>query len=97
MLKSLKRDKQIDVFPNAPGLSESLNLSQQENSSYKTRRGIWPFRQRFYSLCSVHRSKYLNPNCANCLIGSWKYDIPLWISQKVFKYFPRLWTWWANR
>jgi len=58
-------------------------------------RGIWLFREHFYSICSRHAIH--DPDCDLCTTGHWHRDVSTSLSQRVFKLFPDLWRKWANR
>lgn len=61
----------------------------------KQTRGWGPWRAEWYSICSAHQ-RY-DKGCERCEAGSWVNTWGLAVSHFVFRYWPRLWLWWANR
>lgn len=59
------------------------------------RRGRFPFRRTWYSICSMHY--YHDESCDLCKTGDWSNDVRHWLGGRVFRYCPRLWRWWVNR
>lgn len=63
----------------------------------KNRKGSWPFKQTWYSLCSRHMMNYEDETCHMCQSGHWRYDVVHSISSFVYKNWPNFWIWWVNR
>jgi len=58
-------------------------------------RGRGLFREEYYSICSAHQE--FNQECSTCKIGSW-HNVWLGVANSVlFKVWPALWIWNANR
>lgn len=58
-------------------------------------KGVFPFRQTWYSLCSAHQD--YKKACACCNAGMWAYDVPHFFGSIVYAVAPGLWQQWANR
>jgi hypothetical protein len=58
------------------------------------RKGIWPFRSEWYSVCSAHQQH--SRDCDTCQYGSWRNVVTGLISSTIFKHKPDLWRWWMN-
>ena len=59
------------------------------------KRGSFPNRQTWYSLCSKHQT--YDPDCDTCKQGEWVNDIGHLLSYLLWKALPRVWLWWQNR
>lgn len=59
------------------------------------RRGVWPLRQTWWSVCSVHHE--YNESCHICRAGTWRWDVLHWLGVATFAVSPRLWRLLANR
>lgn len=59
------------------------------------KRGVWPLRQTWYSICSAHQEH--DPECDLCQSGWWYNDVRQAVGGWVFRRWPRLWRWWVNR
>lgn len=90
----MNQDAPIDAFPNAPGLSKQMGLVKQKGL-LRQKKGIWPFRYHFYSICSRHRNP--SPECDLCAIGSWKNTLTRFFGSIIYKRFPTFWRYWVNR
>jgi hypothetical protein len=66
-----------------------------ENPTLKKHRRIWPFRQQWFSLCSTHYNGKIG--CNRCHAGQWLNTTGHFFGHWIYKLFPRLWRWWANR
>ena len=58
-------------------------------------RGKWLWRQEWYSICSAHYDD--KDGCPYCEAGRW---VNVWVHNIeifVYKRWPDLWRWWANR
>jgi hypothetical protein len=71
-----------------------LTFSHNPNPT-QLKRYVWPFAQTWFSICSKHQ--YGAIGCDLCETGQWVNDIKHRIGSWVFKLFPSLWRWWANR
>ncbi len=60
----------------------------------RTRRKLLK-KEIWFSICSRHA--VYDENCKMCNTGSWKNAIKYKISLLIYKLFPSLWRWWANR
>lgn len=58
-------------------------------------RGWGPWRREWYSICSAHSVDA--DRCPRCAVGVWKNAWAVALGHCVYKAFPRLWRWWANR
>lgn len=59
------------------------------------KKGIWPFRKTWYSICSAHQ-KY-KKSCPRCNKGNWHNDVRYYFSSVIYKNWPNVWRWWVNR
>lgn len=58
-------------------------------------RGTGLKKEIWFSICSRHA--IYDENCKMCNTGSWNNAIKHKISSLIYKLFPSLWRWWANR
>jgi hypothetical protein len=89
-------DDEFDAFPNAPGLSKKLGLSQHDTLPPPFT-GWGPWKRTWLSICSCHHPSHQDPECDLCRTGSYHVAWKTWISGFVFRVSPPLWRWWANR
>lgn len=63
---------------------------------YSNKRGMWPFSQTWFSMCSAHSyGRY--EDCQACQAGCWCSDVKQSIGLFVYDNAPDFWRWWANR
>jgi hypothetical protein len=60
-------------------------------------RGWGPWRQEWYSICSAHQNGGPDDECQLCRAGLWRNCWRQFFGHIVYKRWPRLWRWWANR
>lgn len=58
-------------------------------------KGWGPFRQDWYSVCSM--CYYHNEDCPRCRVGRWHNRLTRKFGSMVYRLWPDLWRWWANR
>lgn len=65
--------------------------NRNDTPDRRMRTRYWgPFKQRFYSVCSVHFVR--QDSCRMCNAGTWRSEFMLTcVSQPMFKYLPSLW------
>jgi hypothetical protein len=84
----------VDAFPNAPGLSKKLGLTQADRLP-KPVRGWGPWKSRWCSICSKHRDG--DEHCNLCRTGSYRNVWRGAIGHVIYTVAPWLWQWWVNR
>lgn len=92
----MKKYPDTNAFPNAPGLSKSLGLTQA-NEVPKQVIGWGPWKYRWHSICSKHHSSQRNIDCKMCLCGSYSNVWKGWFSGMIYNISPKTWIWWVNR
>lgn len=90
----MKNKNSYDAFPNLPGLSKHLGLTQ-EDISIEEVSGFGPWKREWYSICSRHRHR--DNTCDLCQVGSWKNIWKHKLCHVFYKCCPKLWIWWRNR
>jgi hypothetical protein len=50
---------------------------------------------KWFSICSRHRE--YSEGCELCEVGSWVFMPTHYIGHIIFKFFPSVWRYWANR
>jgi hypothetical protein len=84
---------EYDAFPNAPGLSKKMGLTQATDVP-KMVIGWGPWKKEWYSICSAHHD--VKPNCPRCMVGGYRNVWKTKFGHLVFKVSPRFWRWWVN-
>lgn len=60
-----------------------------ENRARQLTKGWGPWKQTWFSICSMHY--YHDDNCNMCTHGIWYFNIKSKISNYIFKKLPRFW------
>lgn len=84
--------EEVDAFPNAPGLSKTLGLTQADDVP-KRFRGWGPWREQWFSVCSAHQ---IPSDCPRCRVGSYRNIGAVGFSQLLCKFAYPVWFWTNN-
>jgi hypothetical protein len=72
------------------------NPHYRHYGSTKLRTKGWgPFRYDWFHICSAHQG--YDAECGLCQIGGWMNHWKWWLGHILYKLFPDVWKWLANR
>lgn len=70
-------------------------MNKNKNPDFKQFRGHLFWKKRWHSFCSAHQ--IINKDCPTCAAGSWSNVWSNYVSNLIFKLFPRLWRFWKSK
>lgn len=74
--------------------AQMRRMSFIENNEDKSIKGKWIWKEKWYSICSIHMN--YDKNCSMCTTGSWHNVWMLKINSWFHDHTYRLWRWWVN-